>query len=188
MGFSAAALVVSTAVSAYSAYSSGQAKSAADKYQAGVAQINQQIAKQSADYAIAAGEVEAQQAGMKTRAQVGETIAQQGAGGLAIGGGSNARVVQSEKEIGAENVGIIRSNAAKRAYGYEVEAVGESAKGNLLTMASSQAKTAGNLGAFSSIVGGVGSVATKWSKAGQVGLLNNGGGEGEAFGVGQPGD
>lgn len=166
-------------VSALGSIMGGQSKAAAYQYQAGVAQINQQIAKQNADYAIAAGEVEAQEAGMKTRAQIGETTAQQGAGGLAIGSGSNARVVQSEAEIGAENVGIIRSNAAKRAYGYEVEAVQEQAKGQLDRMAASSAKTAGYIGAASSLLSTGGSVASKWIQGSQVGIFGKTAGDAE---------
>lgn len=158
-------------LSGIGSFMSGQSQAKAYEYQAGVAKINEQIAKQNADYAFAAGEVEAQEAGMKTRAQVGETIAQQGAGGLAIGSGSNARVVQSEKEIGAENVGIIRSNAAKRAYGYQVEAVGEEAKSQLLTSAATSAKTSSFISGLTSFIGAGGSVADKWMKASQVGIF-----------------
>lgn len=158
-------------ISAVGSIMSGNAQAAAYQYQAGVAQINKQIADQNADYARYAGEVEAQQGGMKTRALLGTTVAQQGAGGLAIGSGSQGRVTDSIREVGAEDVGIIRSNAAKRAYGYEVEAAGQQAQIGLDQMAASQAKTAGYINAFSSILGAGGSVASKWSQAGSAGIF-----------------
>ena len=52
------------------------------KYQAGVADINKEIAKANAIYSRDVGEVEAQQAGMKAHSDMGEMIAQQGASGL----------------------------------------------------------------------------------------------------------
>lgn len=170
---STVASVAGGVVSAIGSKQAGDSKAAMYNYQAGVAQLNTQIAKQNADYAINAGEVEAQQSGMKTRAIVGTTLAQQGASGLAVGTGANAKVVQSEKEVGEEDVGIIRSNAAKRAYGYEVEATQATAQGGLDTMAASDAKSAGDINAISSLLGTAGSVSSKWIQGNKVGLFNN---------------
>jgi hypothetical protein len=135
-------------------------------YQAGVAQTNAAIAKQDANYSLASGEVESQQSGMRTREQVGATRAGFGAGNVA--GGSVNRVVQSETEIGQQNQGIIRANAAKRAYGFEVGAAGDVAQAGADTFAAGTSKTAGEIGAVSSIIGGAGSVASKWSQMGQA--------------------
>ncbi|MBZ5616241.1 MAG: hypothetical protein LAO23_19710 [Acidobacteriia bacterium] len=166
-----AASGASGAVGAFGAISGGNSQAAMYNYQAGIANLNSQIAKQNADWAVASGEVEAQQSGMKSRFQQGTTIAQQGAGELAIGSGSNARVVQSEKELGAEDQALIRSNAAKKAYGYEVESVQQEAQANLDTMAAKNAKTAGYLDAFKSILGAAGSVGSKWSSANTAGVF-----------------
>src|SRR6266852_6470344 len=77
------------------------------KYQAGVAEMNAQIAEQNANYERQIGEVQAQQSGMKTRAIVGSTIATQGASGLAVGSGSGERVVESEYNLGSEDQAVI---------------------------------------------------------------------------------
>ena len=53
-------------LSAYGNYESGVAGKAAANYQAQVAQLNQTIAEQNANYAKYAGEVEAQTEGMKS--------------------------------------------------------------------------------------------------------------------------
>lgn len=166
--------VLGAATSAAGAYSSGQSQGAMYQYQAGIAAMNSQIAKQNADYAIAAGEVSAQESGMKTRAQIGTTIAQQGAGGLAVGSGSNARVVTSERAIGQEDQALIRSNAAKQAYGFEVQAAQDTAQGQLYSAASTNAKTAGDINAVGSFLSGAGSVSSKWLQASQTGALGGG--------------
>lgn len=173
VSLSLAATAGGGALSAFSSIMSGNAKAAQANYQAGVAQVNATIAKQNADYATQAGEVEAQQGGMKTRAQVGQTIATQGAGGLALGSGSQASVVQSEREVGAEDVSIIRSNAAKRAYGYQVEAMQDTSQAELFKMTATDAKTAGIIGAFSSILGTAGSVSSKWMQGNAAGLFGS---------------
>lgn len=181
-GVALAATAISGAVSAYGSASSGAAQKQAFQYQAGVAQMNAQIAKQNADYAIAAGEVTAQESGMKTRYQIGTTIAQQGAGGLAVGSGSNARVVDSEWLIGQQDESIIRSNAARQAYGYEIQGANATAQGVVDTMAGTNAQTAGNISAFGSILGAAGSVSSKWLAADAAGAFGGSGGAGSSFG------
>jgi hypothetical protein len=159
------------ATSAAGSIMGGQSQAAMYQYQSGVALMNQQIAKQNADYAVYSGEVEAQRQGIKTREEIGQTIAQQGAGNLAVGSGSNARVVESERRVGAQDAALIRSDAAKRAYGYEVEALKYGAESTLDLMAGEKSKTAGYIGAASSLLGAAGSVSSKWLQASSVGLV-----------------
>lgn len=161
-------------VSALGQIMGGRSQAAMFQYQSGIAAMNAQIAKQNADYAIATGEVSAQEAGMKTRAQMGQTVAQQGAGGLAVGSGSNARVVTSELALGQEDQALIRSNAAKQAYGYEVGAAQATAQSQLYGTAASQAKTAGMVGAAGSILSAAGSVSSKWLDATRQGVFGSG--------------
>lgn len=154
------------AVGAFGAHEEGAAKSSMYTYQAGVAQINQQIAKQNADYARAVGDVEAQESGMHTRTQVGVTKAAQSVSNLDVNSGSSTDVRKSQIDIGQENQAIIRANAARKAYGFEVEATREKAQAGLYGMASSQARTAGNINMAKSIISTVGSVAGKWAQGG----------------------
>lgn len=162
------------------------------KYQAGVARINRDIAKQNASYSRDVGEVEAQQSGMKARADRGEMLATQGASGLSVAGGSATRVRESMVDIGQYNQALIRSSAARKAYGYEVEATQNEAQAGIYdytaTMNEDQAanaKTAagivrqalpleqqamdlasstGTTNMLGSLVGAAGSVADKWLK------------------------
>lgn len=161
------------AVNAFGQYEGGQAQAAYYNYKAGVAQVNQKIAQQNADYARYAGEVQAQGAGMKTRADVGAATAIKGASGLDVRTGSAARTIQSISDIGHENIAIIRSNAAKKAYGYEVQAMQEGAEAQLDVFGGKQAKVAGTIGAIGSLLGGAGSVSSKWLQGQQSGVFGS---------------
>lgn len=141
---------------------SGAASAQMYQYQAGVARINEQIAKQNAAWERSAGETLAQASGMKTRFEVGSAKTTQAASGIDINSGSATQVRESIQEIGAHDEATIRANAAKRAYGHEVEAVGHEASAAMGEMAATKSKTAGAIGAFSSILGGASSVASKW--------------------------
>jgi hypothetical protein len=160
VGLGAAAL--GGIVSAFGAYQGGQASAAEATYQAGVAQMNQQIAQQNANYALYAGEEQAQQQGIKTAQQIATTKAEQGAGGLDVSSGSNLAVRQSEYNVGQEDIALIRSDAAKRAYGYQVEGVQYGAQASLDKYAASESKIAGTTAAIGSILGGASSVSSKW--------------------------
>lgn len=154
----------------------GKSKSSMYQYQAGIADINARIAKQNADYQRSVGEVEAQQSGLKTRAEIGATKATQGARGVDVATGSNLQVRESEGDIGRENQAIIRSNAAHRAYGSEVEALQDTAQGQMARFAGKTSETAGYIGAASSILGAASSVSSKWMQGNSVGLWNSGSG------------
>jgi hypothetical protein len=140
----------------------GQAQSSMYNYQAGIAAMNAQIAKQNAAYETAVGETRAQESGMKTRAQIGATRAQQGASGLDVNTGTNVSVRASEAELGSFEQGVIRSDAARKAYGQEVVAAQETAQSQLDQMAASNAKTAGLIGGFTSILGAGSSFGSKF--------------------------
>lgn len=172
MGASAAGGIVGAIGANYS----GQAQANMFNYQAGVAQANALLAKQDAAYATQAGEVSAQQSGMKTHYQVGETRAAFGAGNVA--GGSTGAVERSETEIGAQDQALIRANAAKRAFGFNVEAAKDTAQGTMYQTAAKTSRTAGDIGVLSSIIGGAGQVASKWLQYKQYFGDSSGGGMG----------
>jgi len=168
-------------------------------YQAGVAQMNKKIALSQADAARASGDVEAGEKGMQWRSAISNAKAAQGASGLNVNTGSAVNVRESMIELGNFDQTTVRANAAKVAYGYDVEAAQDEAQGALYTMtaglermqasaatmganitrmalpleqqASDIAKTSGEIGVISSLVGGAGSVASKWSQASTAGAL-----------------
>jgi hypothetical protein len=172
-GISTGTTITGSLLSAFGKAYAGEAQAGMYNYQAGIARMNQRIALQNADYERNVGEVQAQESGMKTRAEVGATTAAQASKGLDVNRGSTVDVRTSEVEIGQQNENIIRANAGRRAYGYDVEAVQDTAQAGLYDMAAKSSKIEGGIGALGSLLSGGTSVADKWLKAGTIGIGSN---------------
>lgn len=148
-------------------YSAG-AKANMYMYQAGVADINAQIARENANYSRQVGEVEAEKTGMQQGYVRGVARATQSGRGVDIGGGSAKETIDSQTRVNQYDQQIIRSNAARRAYGYEIEGAKYDAEGKMYKMAAEQTKKASTLSTIGSLLGTAGSVASKWIQWGQV--------------------
>lgn len=149
-------------------------------YQAGVAQINSQIDLQNADYARDQGEIQARQYGMKASQQAGAIKTAQAASGLDVNSGSATDVQKSQRLITGMDLTQIRANSAKVAYDYDVKSTMDVNQSTLDIMAGKNAIIAGDIQAKSSILGAVGSVASKWSSGMQSGMF-------PSFGIGDSG-
>jgi|SRR5215469_7975330 len=147
---------------AMGAMEQGQAQSNMMTYQAQVAQANATIASQQAAYETKKGEVAAQEQGIKTKANVGAIVAQQGAGNLDVGSGSAADVSASAEKLGVYNESLARADAARKAYNYQVAAFGSSAQAGLDQFGAQQAITGSYFTAAGDLIGAGGSVAGKW--------------------------
>jgi len=158
MGMSA----VGAGINVFGAIQSGAAQSRMYQYQAGVAETNQKIALQNRDYALNAGETEAVRYGMGAAQRGAQIKTGMSASGMDIGSGSKADVQSSQQVVSGMDLGQIRNNAARKAYGYEVEAAQNTAQAGLYTRAASDAESAGGIKALGSLVSGAGSVADKW--------------------------
>jgi hypothetical protein len=152
-------------------------------YQAGVAQINSKIDLQNADYARNQGEIQATQFGLKEAQQEGQIKTAQAASGLDVNSGSALDVQQSQRQLGQMDMTQIRSNAAKTAYDYDVKSVADLNQSTLDVMGGQNAIVAGQYQADASILGSVGSVASKWNSGSTSGLFGSGtiGGGGTGF-------
>jgi hypothetical protein len=170
MGASAAA----GGVSAFGSIMGGQAQAGMYEYQAGLAKMNAQIAQQNARYALQTGEAQAMRSGMKSREQMGETLTRQAASGIDVNQGTGVRVRQSEQQLALYDQAAIRSTAARQAYGYRAQGFMDEQQSILDQYAAKNAKTAGYIGAASSILGAAGSVSSKWMQGQQVGLWGSG--------------
>lgn len=157
-------------ISGIGASTSADASAAAYNYKAGIATMNAQIAGQNAAWAINSGGVKASEEGLKDAQEIGQTKVNQAASGLDVNAGSAAAVRKTQTDVAQYNQGIIRSDAAHTAYGYETQAAGDTAEATLDRSSASNAETAGQLGVLSSIIGGVSSVAGKWSQANTLGI------------------
>lgn len=102
----------------------GVTASKADKYNAKVALQNAKLATQNAALEGGIGEANYGMAGLKTQQEVGGIKAAQAGRGVDVNSGSAKAVQSSQAEMGMLNQANIRSNAARAAYGFEVQATG----------------------------------------------------------------
>ncbi len=152
----------------------GAAQAQMYNYQAGVAETNRQIAEQNRVYALQAGEITAEQYGIKAAQTEGQIKAAQGASNIDVNVGSTVAVQAGQRKVAAMDLDQIRQNAARVAYGYETEAVQAQAQAGLYGMAAKTAVLAGDISATSSLVSTAGSVSDKWLQAQQYGILGSG--------------
>ncbi len=121
----------SAGMSAYSASEQADASKKAANYQAQVAANNAKIAQYQRSSAIQQGEVDAQTA-MRQQAQ---TLSAQRAAlasnGVDLTEGSSQDLLATTKFLGAADVNTIQSNAARQAWGYDVQGMNASASGQL---------------------------------------------------------
>lgn len=173
-GASLAAAAIGTGVSTYGSIEQGQASARMANYQAAVAQVNNQIAKQNAQQATAAGNTQVENQEMQTAGLVATETADEAASGLDVGSGSPSKVQQSQNIMGTMDALTIQNNAAREAYGYTAQGVGYQAQAGLEGMAAQQAGTAGMLGAGSSILSGASSLTGNWARFQQAGVFQGG--------------
>jgi len=155
------ATVAGGAVTAFGKMQEGQASAEMYKYKAAVA-------AQNAMYEQAAGDVAAQRSGMKTRFEIGQTRATQGASNLDVFRGSAPEVRDSMHDVGLQEQGITRANFLRKAYGEQEEA-------KLDVFAGKEARTAGEIGAAGSLLSTAGSVSDKWLQGRSIGLFGGSG-------------
>lgn len=171
-----AATAAGAGVSAYGAYQTGQAQSQAAQYQAGVARNNQVVADYNAKLALASG----QNMEAAKREQTQQVIAQQravvGGSGLDPNSGSSLRLQTDVAQLGELDAATIRSNAVQAAYGYKTQGMSFGAQAALESSQAGYATRGGQLGAFTSLVGGASGVSSKWLSFQQVGVRGFGGG------------
>ena len=137
-------------------------------YLAQVANNNAQIQRHNAELATQAGGEEARQIALRGAAMVGAERAAAGASGIDPNSGSTLDVQSAQSMQTSLDEVTTRSNAALKAYGYNVAATSDVAQGQLDQMA-------GQNQAISSIMGGASQFADKWSSFQQNGVLSSGG-------------
>ena len=142
---------------ATAAKNAAAAQQASANYQAEVAQGNAAIATQNATAAGQEGEAQAAIQQQKTRAEVGAEEAAQGSSGVDINSPTSTAVRASQAETGLLDAQTIRANAARTAYGYEVQATGYENQSAAEIATGQNDVTAGNVAAEGDITSGVSS-------------------------------
>lgn len=136
----------------------GFAGGRAADFQSQIAKNNAEIARANAGMATQAGEAQAANSMLKTRAIVGQTKAAQAASGIDVNSGSAVDVQASERMLGMLDALTIRSNAARAAYGYRAEAGNFTAQAQMLKRRGKMARISGLMDASGTILEGASSV------------------------------
>ena len=153
-------------LSALSAQNQASAQKSAYNYNAQVAANNAIIASQQRSAALQKGQADAQQAELKQSQLAGQQRAAMAANGVDLNSGSAIDVQASTKYLGLQDVNTIQSNAARTAWGYDVQGMNDTATANLLKSQADNINPAGigAMAAVSSILGSASQYAM--SKAG----------------------
>ena len=149
----------------------GKSQSEMYQYKAGVAQFNQKIAEQNREWAYQTGEKQALQTGIKGRQQIAAIDAAQSGSNLDVAGKTATQVRESQRSVAQMDMDTIRTNAARTAYGYQVEGLKYGADATLYQKAASDVRKASYIGAASSLLSGATSVSSKWLQARDAGIF-----------------
>jgi hypothetical protein len=116
-----ASAVISAGISAYGASQQADARKKEADYQARVEANNAKIAAWQRSDAINRGEQEAQRSMRERSAMIGKQRAALAANGVDLNQGSALDLLASTEFLGQEEVNTITSNAAREAWGYEIQ-------------------------------------------------------------------
>jgi len=156
--------LVGTGIAAGGAYEAGQAQKKSENYSAQLATENAAIATQNAQWVGAESNSNVEAESLKNRAQFGSILANQAASGLDVNKGSAVDVRGSQEKLQMLDTQTLRSNAARKAYGFETQAVSDTAQSQLDTAAAKNAQTAGEINAGATLLSGTGAAASNYAK------------------------
>ena len=114
-------LAVSAVAGAYGAYSSSQAAKGQAEYQAEVERNNATIAGYQRDDAIQRGGEEANRVQREAERMRGTQVARLASNGLDINSGTPLAILEDSVFMGQQDAATARTNAAREAWGYDVQ-------------------------------------------------------------------
>lgn len=156
LGIQGAGTILSTAA----AYTKSKTDKAAYEIQANTADTNVVLDKARSADAKYRGEVAVQNARFKARQLEGQQRAGMAASGVNIDSGSPLAILEGTEVMSDRDSQIIRDNAAKEAWGYDVAAVNDRNNANFLRYRAKMEKP--GLNAATTLLTGAGSVASSW--------------------------
>jgi hypothetical protein len=168
-------------VAAFGASQKADATTAMYNYKAGVAQANAAYADANAQYAIEEGAVKEQQYGIAGAQTLGHIRVAQAASGLDVNTGTGRDVVKSEIAGIQQGENIITYDAAKKAYGFSIQAANFKDEAQFDTASGKNVQSEKWFDIGASLLGGASSVSGKWTKFAQAGVgsgSSGGGGTG----------
>ena len=149
------------------AMGAGQAASAKandQMVQAQIAMNNMAVAKQNAELETSMGEYKVAQTGLVGANRQGQIVGAQAKSGVDANTGSSSKVRQAAATSAVQDVGVARSDMARKVYGYQVQ---QQNFGNQASVDSATAKNtmaAAPLQEFSSLLGGAAGAASSFGK------------------------
>ena len=148
--------IVSALVGAAGSIQQANATSASANYNAKVGDMNARISDQRARDALERGKLDEQRKRMEVAQFKGRQQAAMASNGVDLSFGSPLDALVNTAVLGEVDALTVRSNAAREAYGYKVDAVNKRADATLNRMNADSAKTAGYLDAAGTLLGGIG--------------------------------
>lgn len=158
------ATVLTTAIGAVGSIMQGNQQAGTASYQQQVAKNNAILAQRNAAAALQAGDVREQAKRRETAGIIGAQRAAYAAHGVDVNVGSPVDVQASTAELGELDALTIRNNAAREAYGYQIQKGNATAEAGLFGQQASGDELAGWVGSIGSLIGGASSVGDKWLK------------------------
>ena len=156
--------IAGAGISAYGALYQGAATKEAASYQAAVAANNQIIANQNAQYAIQAGQQQAEAVSLKGAAQIAKVKAGLAANNIDVNTGSAKNVEVSQAETSQLDTETVLNNAELQAYGYRSQATNFTAQAGLEQTQAEEAPIGAGLAAGGGLLSSASSVGTNWIK------------------------
>jgi hypothetical protein len=153
-----ALMIGSTVMGGVSSIQQGNAQAAAGRYNAQVAEMNAKIADNNARDALERGKIEEQNKRREVSMLTGRQRAAMAANGVDLSFGSPLDTLVDTAMLGELDALTIRSNSAREAYNYKVNAENSRADGRLSLANAKAAKTGGYLSAMGTVLGGAGDV------------------------------
>lgn len=161
--------VAGTAMQVVGGINAANATAASSNYQAQVSRNNAVIAENNAKAVQEAGQSEEQAQRQKTAQLIGAARATMAANGLDTTSGTNLDILGDTAKLGELDALTIRSNTARKVYGYRVQGMSDMAEADMSVAAGKNAQSAGTINAFGSVLSGATSLGDKfmgWQKQG----------------------
>lgn len=164
--------VAGTAMQVIGGINAANSTQASMNYQAQVNRNNAVIAENNAKAVQDAGQTEEQAQRQKTAQLVGRARATMAANGIDTTSGTSLDILGDTAKLGELDALTIRSNTARKAYGYRVQGMSDMAQADLDVASGKNAVAAGQTNAFGSVLSGATSLSDKFMGWQKQGLLS----------------
>lgn len=134
------AYAVAAVVGAYGAYSSAQSQKAQNEYMADVERNNATVAKHQREDAIMRGGEEANRVQREAERMRGTQVARLASNGLDISSGTPLAILEDSMFFGQQDAATVRNNAAREAWGYDVQGQNAQASAGMYSSAAKAQK------------------------------------------------